>query len=127
MYAVIKTGGKQYKVAPGDTVVVEKLAASEGETIQFNDVLMIGGDTPSIGAPLIDDAGVQAEVVEQGRGEKLLNLKRRRRKHSSRRLKGHRQYITTVRVTDILGTGAGSSGVKAAIGAGSVQETEQEA
>ena len=119
MFAVIKTGGKQYKVASGDTLVVEKLAADAGETVQFNDVLMIGGDSLTLGSPMIDGAGVQAEVVEQGRGEKTLNLKRRRRKHSSRRLKGHRQYLTTVKIMDILTTGADGSGVKAALGAGS--------
>lgn len=119
MFAVIKTGGKQYKVASGDTLVVEKIAADAGETVQFNDVLMIGGDSLTVGSPMIDGAGVQAEVVEQGRGEKTLNLKRRRRKHSSRRLKGHRQYLTTVKIMDILTTGADASGVKAALGAGS--------
>ena len=116
MFAVIKTGGKQYKVAEGDTLVVEKLTAAEGETVQFNDVLMLGGETLTVGAPRVDDAGVQAEVIEQGRGEKTLNLKRRRRKSSSRRLKGHRQYITTVKVTGILASGAGASGVQAATG-----------
>ena len=119
MFAVIKTGGKQYKVASGDTLIVEKLAADAGETVQFNDVLMIGGDSLTVGAPMIEGAGVQAEVVEQGRGEKTLNLKRRRRKHSSRRLKGHRQYLTTVKIMDILSSGADKSGVKAALGAGS--------
>ncbi|MEM7212885.1 MAG: 50S ribosomal protein L21 [Pseudomonadota bacterium] len=119
MFAVIKTGGKQYKVASGDTLIVEKLAADAGETVQFNDVMMIGGDSLTVGSPMIDGAGVQAEVVEQGRGEKTLNLKRRRRKHSSRRLKGHRQYLTTVKIMDILTTGADASGVKAALGAGS--------
>lgn len=119
MFAVIKTGGKQYKVASGDTLIVEKLAADAGETVQFNDVLMIGGDSLTVGSPMIDGAGVQAEVVEQGRGEKTLNLKRRRRKHSSRRLKGHRQYLTTVKIMDILTKGADASGVKAALGAGS--------
>ena len=117
MFAVIKTGGKQYKVASGDTLVVEKLAADAGETVQFNDVLMIGGDSLTVGTPMIAGAGVQAEVLEQGRGAKTLNLKRRRRKHSSRRLKGHRQYLTTVKIMDILSTGADASGVKAALGA----------
>lgn len=117
MFAVIKTGGKQYKVASGDTLIVEKLAADAGETVQFNDVLMIGGDSLTVGTPMIDGAGVQAEVLEQGRGEKTLNLKRRRRKHSSRRLKGHRQYLTTVKIMDILSAGADASGVKAALGA----------
>ena len=123
MFAVIKTGGKQYKVASGDTLVVEKLAADAGETVQFNDVLMIGGDSLTVGTPMIDGAGVQAEVLEQGRGAKTLNLKRRRRKHSSRRLKGHRQYLTTVKIMDILSTGAGASGVKAALGASAATDS----
>jgi len=120
MFAVIKTGGKQYKVAKDDVVVIEKLAADPGETVQFNDVLMLGGDAVTLGDPLIADAGVQAEVLEQGRAKKVLNFKKRRRKHGSQRLKGHRQYITTVRVTDVLATGAGASGVRAALGAASV-------
>ena len=118
MFAVLKTGGKQYKVAKDDVLVVEKLAAEAGETVQFNDILMLGGDSPTVGTPTIDGAAVQAEVVEQGRGPKLLNLKRRRRKHGSRRLKGHRQYLTTVKITDILASGGADTGVKPALGAG---------
>lgn len=120
MYAVMKTGGKQYKVAKDDTFAVEKLAAEAGETVQFNEVLMIGGDKVSVGTPLLDDAGVQAEVLDQIRGPKLINFKKRRRKHSSQRKKGHRQDLTMIRITDILAKGAEKSGVKAAIGAGSV-------
>ena len=120
MFAVLKTGGKQYKVASGDTLVVEKLAADAGETVQFNEVLMIGGDAPAFGTPFVDGAAVQAEVVEQGRGEKVYNFKKRRRKHGSQRLKGHRQYLTTLKVTDILASGGDKTGIKAAIGAGSV-------
>ena len=119
MFAVIKTGGKQYKVASGDEVSVEKLAAEPGETIQFNDVLMLGGEAVTIGDPLVAGAGVQAEVVEQFRGPKVLNFKKRRRKHSSQRLKGHRQSLTSVRITEILASGADASGVKAAVGAAS--------
>ncbi len=119
MFAVLKTGGKQYKVASGDTLVVEKLAADAGETVQFNEVLMIGGDAPAFGTPLVDGAAVQAEVVEQGRGDKVLNFKKRRRKHGSQRLKGHRQYLTTLKVTDILASGGDKTGVKAALGAAS--------
>lgn len=119
MFAVLKTGGKQYKVVSGDTLVVEKLAAEAGETVQFNDVLMIGDESLTVGTPMIDGAAVQAEVVEQGRGVKTLNLKRRRRKHSSRRLKGHRQYLTTLKVTDIIASGGDKTGVKAALGAAS--------
>jgi len=120
MFAVIKTGGKQYKVQSGDVLRVEKLAADAGETVQFNEILMLGGDAPVIGSPLVEDAGVQAEVVDQVKGEKLINFVKRRRKHSSKRTKGHRQKLTLVKVTDILAKGADKSGVKAAVGAGSV-------
>ena len=116
MFAVIKTGGKQYRVEPGDVVKVERLAADAGETVQFNEVLMLGGDAPVIGTPRVDGAGVQAEVLEQGRGEKLIHYVKRRRKHSSQRTRGHRQHLTVLRVTEILASGAQDSGVKAATG-----------
>ena len=120
MFAVIKTGGKQYKVSAGNVLSVEKLAASAGDTVQFNDVLMVGGDgAPTIGAPFVADAGVQAEVLDQTRGPKTISFKRRRRKHSSARRKGHRQDLTVVRITEILGSGASASGIAAALGAGS--------
>ncbi|RDC74398.1 50S ribosomal protein L21 [Rhodovulum sp. 12E13] len=117
MFAVMKTGGKQYRVQPGDVLRVEKLAADAGETIQFNEVLMVGA---TVGTPLVEGAGVQAEVIDQIKGEKLIHYVRRRRKHSSARKKGHRQQLTLLRITEILESGAGSTGVKAAIGAGSV-------
>ncbi|WP_300030305.1 50S ribosomal protein L21 [uncultured Roseobacter sp.] len=120
MFAVLKTGGKQYKVQAGDMLRVEKLAADAGETIQFNEVLMLGGDKTVVGAPFVKDAGVQAEVVDQVKGEKVINFVKRRRKHSSKRTKGHRQKLTLIKVTDILASGADKSGVKAAMGAGSV-------
>ncbi|MGI3167655.1 50S ribosomal protein L21 [Pseudooceanicola sp. C21-150M6] len=120
MFAVIKTGGKQYRVKSGDMLRVEKLAADAGEKVQFNEILMLGGDDLVVGAPLVDDAGVQAEVVDQIKGDKLIHYVKRRRKHSSQRKKGHRQQLTLLRVTDILSSGAGKSGVKEAIGAGSV-------
>ncbi|MGJ5619161.1 50S ribosomal protein L21 [Sulfitobacter sp. MF3-043] len=120
MFAVIKTGGKQYKVASGDMLRVERIAANAGDKVQFNDVLMLGGDKPVIGVPMIKDAGVQAEVVDQIKGEKVINFVKRRRKHSSKRTKGHRQKLTLVKITDILSSGAGKSGVEAAIGTGSV-------
>ncbi|MFK7764423.1 MAG: 50S ribosomal protein L21 [Roseobacter sp.] len=123
MFAVLKTGGKQYKVQAGDMLRVEKLAADAGEIIQFNEVLMLGGDTPVVGAPFVKDAGVQAEVVDQVKGEKVINFVKRRRKHSSKRTKGHRQKLTLIKVTDILASGADKSGVKAALGAGSVSAT----
>ena len=116
MFAVLKTGGKQYKVASGDTLVIEKIAGNAGETVQFNDVLMLGGDAPVLGAPLVEDAGVQAEILEQGKGPKTIKYVKRRRKHSSQRRRGHRQQLTTVRITDILTKGALKSGVAAAIG-----------
>ena len=116
MFAVLKTGGKQYRVTSGDVLRVEKLAAQAGDKIQFNDILMVG-DT--IGSPLVTGAAVQAEVIEQIKGEKVIHFVRRRRKHSSKRTKGHRQQLTLVRVTDILAEGGDKSGVKAAIGAGS--------
>ena len=106
MFAVIKTGGKQYKVAKDDIITIEKLDAGPGENVQFDQVLMLGGDSPTIGSPFIDGAAVTGEVLEQGRAAKVLNFKKRRRKHGSKRLKGHRQYITTVKVTDIVASGA---------------------
>ena len=114
MFAVLKTGGKQYKVQSGDTLRVEKLAANAGDKVQFNEVLMIGGDSPVVGSPVVDGAGVQAEVIEQIKGPKTINFVKRRRKHSSKRTKGHRQQLTLVRVTDILASGADKSGVMAA-------------
>ena len=120
MFAVLKTGGKQYKVSSGDMLRVEKLAADAGEKVQFNEVLMLGGDKPVVGAPLVDGAAVQAEVVDQIKGDKVIHFVKRRRKHSSKRTKGHRQQLTLLRVTEILEKGADKSGVKAAMGAGSV-------
>ncbi len=120
MFAVLKTGGKQYKVQAGDVLRVEKLAADAGEKIQFNDVLMVGGESTVVGAPFVDGAAVQADVIDQIKGEKVIKFVKRRRKHSSKRTVGHRQKLTLVRVTDILASGADKSGVKAAIGAGSV-------
>ncbi|MGB1234866.1 MAG: 50S ribosomal protein L21 [Planktomarina sp.] len=117
MFAVMKTGGKQYRVQSGDMLRVELLAADAGETVQFNEVLMVGS---TVGAPLVDGAAVQAEVVDQIKGEKTINFVKRRRKHGSKRTKGHRQKLTLIRIGDIMESGADKSGVKAAIGAGSV-------
>jgi len=119
MFAVIKTGGKQYKVASGDILRIEKVTGNAGDTVQFNEILMVGGDKPVIGAPAVAGAAVQAEILEQGKGPKLINFVKRRRKHSSQRKKGHRQQITVLRVTDILAKGGEKSGVAAALnGAG---------
>jgi large subunit ribosomal protein L21 len=119
MFAVMKTGGKQYRVQPGDRLRIEKLAADAGETVQFNDVLMVGGDETKLGSPLVSGAAVQALVVDQVKGEKLIHFVKRRRKHGSQRKKGHRQQLTLVEITEILPSGAEKSGVKEAVGAGS--------
>lgn len=114
MFAVLKTGGKQYKVQAGDILRVEKLAAEAGDKIQFNEVLMVGG---TLGAPLVDGACVQAEVVDQIKADKVITFVKRRRKHSSQRTRGHRQQLTLIRVTDVLESGADKTGVKSAVGA----------
>ena len=117
MFAVLKTGGKQYRVSSGDMLRVEKLAADAGEMVQFNEILMIGA---TIGTPMVAGAAVQAEVIDQIKGEKVIHFVKRRRKHGSQRTKGHRQQLTVLRVTEILEKGGEKSGVKAAVGAGSV-------
>lgn len=124
MFAVLKTGGKQYRVQAGDVLRVEKLAAAAGEKVQFNEILMVGS---TVGAPLVADAGVQAEIIDQIKGDKVIHFVKRRRKHGSQRTKGHRQQLTLLRVTDILEKGAGKSGLKAAVGAGSVSGAALEA
>ncbi|WP_102223069.1 50S ribosomal protein L21 [Acidimangrovimonas sediminis] len=116
MFAVLKTGGKQYKVQAGDVLRVEKLAANAGDKVQFNEILMIGGDAPAVGAPFVAGAAVQAEVIDQIKADKVIHYVKRRRKHSSQRTKGHRQQLTLLRVTDILASGADTSGVALATG-----------
>ncbi|MBS1302770.1 50S ribosomal protein L21 [Loktanella sp. SALINAS62] len=112
MFAVMKTGGKQYRVQSGDVLRVEKLNAEAGDEIQFNDILMVG-DT--VGAPLVEGAGVKATVIDQIKGPKTINFVKRRRKHGSQRRKGHRQQLTLVRIGDILESGADKSGIRAAV------------
>ncbi|MFV2052718.1 50S ribosomal protein L21 [Aliiroseovarius sp. YM-037] len=124
MFAVLKTGGKQYKVQSGDMLRVEKLAADAGEKVQFNEILMVGA---TVGTPTIEGAAVQAEVVDQIKGDKVIHFVKRRRKHGSQRTKGHRQQLTLLKITDILEKGGDKSGVKAAIGAGSVSAVAVEA
>jgi large subunit ribosomal protein L21 len=103
MYAVIKTGGKQYRVSKDDVVTIEKVPGDAGATVEFDQVLMIGaGDDFKFGAPLVSGAKVVAELVEHSRGPKLIAFKKRRRKNS-RRKKGHRQDLSVVRITDITG------------------------
>jgi large subunit ribosomal protein L21 len=105
MFAVIKTGGKQYRVAAEATLEVGKVAGEPGEIVTFSDVLMLGGDQPKLGAPLVTGASVAAEIVEHKRGPKVIAFKKRRR-HNSRRKRGHRQDFTVVRITEILTDGA---------------------
>ena len=105
MFAVIKTGGKQYRVAAQDVIKIEKIRGEPGEVVQFADVLLLGGDNVSVGTPTVQGASVAAEVLEQGRGPKIIAFKKRRRKNS-RRKRGHRQEFTLVRVTEILTDGA---------------------
>ncbi len=114
MFAVIKTGGKQYRVAAEDILKIEKLDAEAGEIIEFNEVLMVGeGADASVGAPFVDGALVTAEVVEQGRARKVIAFKKRRRQNS-KRTRGHRQHLTTVRISEILTGGAKPSNKAAA-------------
>tara|TARA_B100000989_G_scaffold284516_1_gene251403 strand:- start:378 stop:899 length:522 start_codon:yes stop_codon:yes gene_type:complete len=105
MYAIIKTGGKQYKVAPGDEIQVEKLEGSAGDKVTLDEVLALGGDKPSVGAPLVDGASVSAEIVDQGRRDKVIVFKKKRR-HNYRRKMGHRQTFTTLKILDVAGSGA---------------------
>ena len=105
MFAVIKTGGKQYRVAAEDVIKVEKVKGDPGEIVQFGEVLVVGGDDVTLGAPTVAGASVAAEVLEQGRGPKVIAFKKRRRKNSRRR-RGHRQEFTLIRVTEILTDGA---------------------
>ena len=100
MFAVIRTGGKQYKVAKDDVLVVEKLAGEVGKTLKIGDVLMLGGDKPRSGSPLVAGASVSCEVLEQGRGEKVIAFKKKRRKNTHRK-RGHRQPYTKLKVTEI--------------------------
>jgi large subunit ribosomal protein L21 len=102
MFAVLKTGGKQYKVAMDDIFLVEKLSAEAGTTVEFGEVLMLGGETVTVGAPTVAGALVRAEVLEQTKGPKVISFKKRRRKHSSQRKRGHRQQLTRVRITEIV-------------------------
>ena len=105
MFAVIKTGGKQYRVAEDQTLKIEKIEGEPGQIVQLGNVLMLGGDKPEIGYPPSQGASIAVEIVEQGRGAKVIAFKKRRRKNSRRR-RGHRQAFTLVRVSEILTGGA---------------------
>jgi large subunit ribosomal protein L21 len=105
MFAVIRTGGKQYRVAAEDVIQVDKVKGDPGEIVQFGEVLLLGGEGVTLGAPTIPGASVAGEVLEQGRGSKIIVFKKRRRKNS-RRKRGHRQEFTLIRITEILTDGA---------------------
>jgi large subunit ribosomal protein L21 len=102
MFAVIRTGGKQYKVAKDDVLVIEKVVGDVGSALNIADVLMLGGDTPRHGAPLIAGASVSAEILEHGKGEKVIAFKKKRRKNTHRK-RGHRQPFTKIKITAISG------------------------
>ena len=113
MYAVIKTGGKQYRVAKDDVIVVERLTGSAGDKIELDQVLMLDdGKGPTLGAPLVDGARVAATVVDQSRGDKIIVFKKKRRKNY-RRTMGHRQDLTVLRITDILAKGKKATATRA--------------
>jgi large subunit ribosomal protein L21 len=104
MFAVFKTGGKQYRVAAEDVIKVGKVKGEPGEIVEFGEVLVVGGDSLSLGAPTVSGATVAAEVLEQARGPKIIAFKKRRRKNSRRKI-GHRQEFTLLRITEILTDG----------------------
>ena len=115
MYAVVKTGGKQYRVTPGDVIIVEKLLGETGAKVKLDEVLMVGedGKAPEVGAPLLDKAAVNCEVLDQSRADKIIVFKKKRREGYKRK-KGHRQQQTVLRVLDINGKGAVKAAAKAA-------------
>src|SRR6188474_553526 len=105
MFAVIKAGGKQYRVAEDQVLKVEGIKGEPGTIVQIGDVIMLGGDTPQFGSPMVEGASVAAEIIEHGRGPKVIAFKKRRRKNS-RRKRGHRQDFVLIRISEILTEGA---------------------
>ena len=101
MFAVIKTGGRQYRVVPDDVLEIGKIAGDVGTIVQLGEVLLVGGDAPVLGAPTVAGASVAAEVLQHKRGPKVISFKKRRRKNS-RRKRGYRDEITVLRITEIL-------------------------
>lgn len=127
MFAVVKTGGKQYRVAKDDVIRVEKLTAEPGEKVALSDVLMIDdGGKKTVGAPLIEGAAVEAEVVEQMRADKIIVFKKKRRQNY-RRKNGHRQHLTVLKITDILASGAAKPAKKASAKKASAKKKEEAA
>ena len=104
MFAVIKTGGKQYRVAEKDVITIDKVKGAPGDLVEFAEVLVVGADNVTIGTPTVSGASVAGEVVEQTRGAKVIAFKKRRRKNS-RRKRGHRQELSVIRITEILTDG----------------------
>jgi large subunit ribosomal protein L21 len=101
MYAVVRTGGKQYKVTKDQILTVETLAGDVGSKLTLSEVLMLGGDTPTLGLPLVKGASIACEIVEHGQGEKVIAFKKKRRKNTHRK-RGHRQHFTKLKVLDIV-------------------------
>ena len=108
MFAVIKTGGRQFRVVPDDVLEIGKIAGDVGTIVQLGEVLVVGGDTPVLGAPFVSGASVAAEVLDHKRGAKVIAIKKRRRKNSKRK-RGYRDEITVIRVTEILTDGKAPS------------------
>ena len=116
MFAVVKTGGKQYRVAPGDIIIVERMLGDAGAKIKLDQVLMVGedGKSPEVGTPLLGNAAVNCEIIDQSRADKILVFKKKRRQ-GYKRTKGHRQDQTVLRVLDINGKGAVKPAAKKAV------------
>ena len=104
MFAVIKTGGKQYRVAPEDVIRIDRIDGEPGKVVEFGEVLVVGGETPAIGAPTVSGASVAGELIAHERGDKVIAFKKRRRKNS-RRKRGFREEFTLIRITEILTDG----------------------
>ena len=105
MFAVIRTGGKQYRVAAEDVIRVDRVNGAPGELVEFGEVLVVGGDTPQLGTPTVAGATVAGEVLQHSRGDKVIAFKKRRRKNS-RRKRGYRHEFSVIRITEILTDGA---------------------
>ena len=103
MYAVIRTGGKQYRVAEGETIIVERdvIGASDNGQVRFGEVLVLGGDQPQVGVPLVDGASVEATVIREERGPKITVFRKKRRKNHTKRMQGHRQDVVHLRIDKI--------------------------
>lgn len=103
MYAIIRTGGKQYRVAEGETIAVERdvIGSADNGRVRFADVLMIGGDKPQVGSPLVDGASVEATVLREERGAKITVFRKKRRKNHTKRMQGHRQDVVHIRIDKI--------------------------